>query len=321
MDISVLDVTRIRANLSMAECIDVMASAMTAVTQGTMAMPPRAIVRLIDGSGYLGVMPESALVPRVYGVKVASLHPGNAKAGRPVIQGFVALFDPETGSPVALLDGAEITALRTGAASGLATRLLARPDARTLGLLGYGVQASSHLEAICAVRTIEAIRVWGPSIVKARQFADRHAAAGRPKIVAVSSPEEAANCDVVCVVTSAHQPVVRGAWVMPGSHVNLVGAHTPDTRESDTALIQLSRVFVDSMAAMDREAGDILIPIRERAIDRSHVAGEIGALLLGRVAGRRSAEEVTTYKSLGLAAQDLVAAYAVYTRWRAATEV
>lgn len=250
--------------------------------------------------------------PLVYGAKVVSLHPANAAAGRPVLQGFVALFDHHTGAPFALIDGAEITALRTGAASGLATRLLARRNARTLGLVGYGVQALAHLEAICAVRTIEEIRVWGRSPEKARAFAERHADSVSAKICAAEAQEVAA-CDVVCAATAAREPVLLGAWLRPGAHVNLVGAHTPATRESDTALIKNSRLYVDSLASAFSEAGDILIPIEEGAIDRSHVIGEIGALVLGQIIGRRTADEVTVYKSLGFVAQDLIAAHAVYT--------
>jgi alanine dehydrogenase len=208
--------------------------------------------------------------------------------------------------------------LRTGAASGLATRLLARADAHTLGLLGYSVQADAHLEAVCAVRDIREVRVWGRSPERAQQFVDRHANTTRARLLVAATAREAAACDVVCAVTGAREPVIRGEWVQPGAHVNLVGAHAPDAREADTALIARARVYVDSNAGAWSEAGDLLIPLAEGAIDRTHVAGEIGALLLGRIAGRTRADEITVYKSLGSVAQDLVAAHLVYTRGRPA---
>ena len=308
----IIDAAGVRTHLPMAECIDAMAKAMIAVSGRAASMPPRTVMPLIDKSGYFAVMPGSLAEPLVYGAKVVSLHPANPAAGRPAIQGFVALFDHETGRPLALVDGAEITALRTAAASGLATRLLSRSDSSTLGLLGYGVQAAAHLEAICAVRDIAEVRVWGRSLERAREFAKRHSARLHPKIVAVAEPQTAAACDIVCTVTGSAEPIVLGEWIQPGAHVNLVGAHSPTTREADTALVKRGRVYVDALVSAFSEAGDILIPIEEGAIAPSHVVGEIGALLLGRVEGRATLAQITVYKSLGVVAQDLVAAHAVW---------
>jgi ornithine cyclodeaminase len=314
---NIIDAKHIRTCLSMAECIDAMAIAMRAVSDGALSMPLRTVMPLVDKSAYFAVMPGSLADPLVYGAKVISLHPANAAAGRPTIQGFVALFDHETGEPIALVDGAEITAMRTAAVSGLATRLLARPDATTLGLFGYGVQATSHLEAICAVRKIEEVRVWGRSFERSREFAAQHVKTGGPRIVAVDDASAAAACDVVCTITASAEPVIRGQWVEPGAHVNLVGAHAPSAREADTALIKAARVYVDSLDSGFNEAGDILLPIKEGAIDRSHVLGELGALVSGRIAGRTSRGDITVYKSLGIVAQDLVAAHAVYQKFAA----
>jgi ornithine cyclodeaminase/alanine dehydrogenase-like protein (mu-crystallin family) len=318
MTLEIIDAATVRARLPMRDCIDAMATAMTGLTRGTIAVPSRIIMPLVDQSGYFAVMPGSASEPLVYGAKVAGLHPANLAAGRPVIQGVVILFDHRTGAPVALVDGAEITALRTAAASGLATRLLAREDARTLGLLGYSVQADAHLEAICAVRDIREVRVWGRSAERAQQFVSRHAGTTRAHLVVAAMAREVAACDIVCTVTGAREPVIRGEWVRPGAHVNLVGAHAPNAREADTALIAQARLYVDSSAGAFSEAGDILIPLAEGAIERSHLVGEIGALLLGQVAGRTRDEEITVYKSLGSVAQDLVAAHLVYTRGKPA---
>jgi ornithine cyclodeaminase len=309
-NLELIDAETVRARLSMSQCIEAMAIAMTTVSRNAVAAPTRTIMPVVDGSAYLAVMPGSVAEPLVYGAKIVSLHPKNPADGRPAIQGFVALFDHHTGTPFAIVDGAEVTRLRTAAVSALATRLLARPSARTLGILGCGVQASSHLEGICLVRDIEEVVVWGRSYEKARAFSERHERAGS-RVRAVRSPEEAAACDVICAVTGAPEPVIQGEWVRPGAHVNLVGAHAPTRREADTALIARSRVYVDSLESAFSEAGDILIPLHEGAVDRAHVIGEIGAVLLGKVAGRRSSEEVTVYKSLGLVTQDLIAAHAV----------
>ena len=311
----IIDATQVRACLPMSQCIDAMATAMRAVSDGTLSMPLRTVMPLVDKSAYFAVMPGSLAEPLVYGAKVISLHPANAAVGRPTIQGFVALFDHQTGEPMALVDGASITAMRTAAVSGLATRQLARSDATTLGLFGYGVQASSHLEAICAVRDIREVKVWGRSFERSLEFARQHSTPDSPRIVAVDDPGEAAACDVVCTITASAEPVVRGQWVRPGAHVNLVGAHAPKAREADTALIKAARVYVDSLDSGFSEAGDILLPLGEGAIDRSHVLGEIGAVLAGRVTGRTSPQDVTVYKSLGIVAQDLVAAHAVYRKY------
>ncbi|NIJ37186.1 ornithine cyclodeaminase [Sphingopyxis panaciterrae] len=303
-----IDAETVRANLSMPQCIDAMATAMKAVSQRELAMPSRIIMPLVDGSGYFGVMPGSLDSPRVYGAKIVSLHPANPAAGRPAIQGFVALFDHDTGTPFAIVDGAEITTLRTAAASGLATRTLARPDAKSLGLFGYGVQAEAHLDAVRAVRPIEQVRVWGRSLERAQEFARKHGRRTGIDVVAVADPQAAAACDIVCTITGAHEPILSGAWIGPGTHVNLVGAHAPTAREADTALIRAARVYTDALESLFAEGGDILVPIAEGAIDRGHVRGEIGDVLLGRIAGRGHDREVTVYKSLGVVAQDIVAA-------------
>jgi ornithine cyclodeaminase/alanine dehydrogenase-like protein (mu-crystallin family) len=315
--VEVIDAVRVRTHLSMSECIEVMAKAMIGVSEGTFSIPPRIVMPLVDGSAYFGVMPGSLSCPLIYGAKIVNLHPANAAAGRPTLQGLVALFDHHTGRPLAVIDGGEITTLRTGASSGLATRLLARPDSSTLGLFGSGVQAASHLEAICAVRPIKQVRVWSRAWVHACAFAERHRHRFECDVVPVREPKDAATCDIVCAVTSASEPVILGDWLRAGAHVNLVGAHTPKTRESDTALIKRGRLYVDSLKSVLTEAGDIMIPIEERAIDGSHIVGEIGALLTGRITGRTTAEQITVYKSVGVVAQDLAAAHAIYRRARA----
>jgi ornithine cyclodeaminase len=312
MNIEIVDAEGTRARLPMKDCIQAMAVAMAAVSRKSVTIPSRIVFPLTAGSSdFLAVMPGSVADPPIHGAKLVTLYPGNPVRGRPAIQGFIALFDPRSGAPVALVDGAEITAMRTAAASALATRLLARSAARTLGILGCGVQASSHLEAIALVRDIEEVRVWGRSFDKAKAFAEQHARTFRGRIRPVHSGEEAAATDVVCAVTGAHEPVLRSEWVQPGTHINLVGAHSPTKREADTPLIARSRLFVDSIDSALQESGDILIPLQDGVIDASHIVGEIGCVLLGKVEGRQGEADVTVYKSLGLVAQDLIAAHAV----------
>jgi ornithine cyclodeaminase len=318
--IEILDAARVREVLPMADCIDAMATAMRGTSDGSIDVPLRTVMPLADGSGSFLAMPGAAIASGVYGAKLVSFLPGNPAQGRPAVQGCVVLFERATGAPIALLDGAEITALRTAAASGLATRELARSDATTLGIFGYGVQAVAHLEAIRCVREIREVRVWGRNPASTREFAAQHTARLRgTTVVAVDSAAEAAACDVVCVVTGAHEPVIRGSWVQPGAHVNLVGAHTATTREADTALVARARVYVDSRVSARSEAGDLLIPLHEGAIGANHVVGEIGEVLLGRVPGRRDDREITVYKSLGLVAQDLIAAQRAFERHRELT--
>lgn len=310
----IIDAEQVRASLSMADCIDAMVPAMAAVSTGDLSMPARLMMPLVDDSAFFAVMPGSLATPRVYGAKIVNFHPDNPAAGRPAIQGFVALFDHETGMPLALVDGAAVTRLRTGAASGLATRLLARTDAATLGLFGCGVQAAAHLEAICAVRDIEEIRIWGRSKERANTFAEQHASSTSARIIAVDDPRRAAACDILCTTTSSSAPVLLGEWIGSGTHVNLVGAYRATSREADSAAIAAGRLYVDSIASAFIEAGDILIPMAEGIIEREHVIGELGALQLERIEGRTSRDEITIYKSLGLVVQDLVTAHAAYLR-------
>ena len=305
------DAVTVREILTMPACIGVLDRAMRAVSRGDVSAPPRLFAPLYDDSGTLGLMPGSAKGLDVYGAKIISLHPGNPAKGRPAIQGFVALFDVETGEPVGLIDGAEVTAIRTAAASGLATRELARANAKTHGIFGTGVQAVSHIDAIAAVRDIQQVVVWGRDREKTREFCVEQAERTGLNIVDSVHASEAGACDIVTTVTAAREPVLQGTWVQPGAHVNLVGAHEPDTREADTALVALARVYVDLKQSAFNESGDILIPIGEGAIDRDHVVGEIGELLDGKVAGRPDDEAVTLYKSLGVVGQDLFAAHYV----------
>ncbi len=296
------------------ECVEAMEEAMLATHLGTISIPPRSITPLIDGSAFLGLMPGSSSDIATYGVKVVNLHPNNRNTPTPVIQGFVTLFDHEDGRILALVEGAEITRIRTAASTALATRLLARPGSRTCGILGTGAQASAHIHALRSVLPIEEYRVWGRDENKAKSFASHMASETGYAISAVKSAEEAAASDVVCCVTSSPEPILKGAWISPGTHVNLVGAHSLSTREADTDLVVKAQLYVDSMESCRNEGGDFMIPIKEGAIEESAIEGELGGILNGTVSGRQSDSAITVFNSLGIVAQDLYAGRHAYMK-------
>jgi ornithine cyclodeaminase len=305
------DVTQL---LPMQDCIDVMADAMCAASSGSVSVPPRSVNSLIDHSGHMFLMPASALAPPVFGAKVIGHILGNPARGLPSVQGYIALFDHDTGSPVAIVEGSAITALRTAAASGLATRELARQDARSHGVMGTGVQAAAHIEAIACVRDTDQVLVWGRDSDKADALATAEAERTGLPVTASHDPAEVAACDVVTTTTGASEPVLLGDWLSPGVHINLVGSHTPEEREADTAVMTQAKIYVDLLQSAMSEAGDILIPIEEQAMTTDVIVGELGQLVAGEIPGRTSDGDVTLYKSLGIAAQDLFAAARVYER-------
>jgi ornithine cyclodeaminase/alanine dehydrogenase-like protein (mu-crystallin family) len=311
-ELRIISAADVRRLLPMAECVDLMAVAMQAASKGEIAIPPRLITPLIDNSAFFGLMPGSTLRPRLYGAKVVSLHPSNPASGRPALQGFVTLFDHDRGCPVAIIDGAEITAIRTGAASGLATRLLANPGAKTHGVFGAGIQAVTHIEAIASVRPIEEARIWARSLQKAQALASKLNSRAGCRTRAVEDPREAAACDVVSVVTGAGEPILKGAWLQSGSHLNLVGAHSAKTREVDDEAVRRSVIYVDLRQSAMNEAGDLLLPMKAGVISPADIKGEIGQLAASEISGRQSPEQITLYKSLGVVAQDLFAAAHVY---------
>ncbi len=297
----------------MATCIDVMADAMKAASTGGVESPARLFTPLIDGSGTLALMPGSIAEPGIFGAKIISILGDNLARELSVIQGFITLFDHGTGTPIALIEGSSVTAIRTAAASGLATKLLAHDAAKTHGIFGTGVQAASHIDAIAAARpNLRDVIVRGRSSEKTAAFVAKHARRTGLNIRQAATAEEAGSCDVVSTTTAATSPILKGAWLQPGAHVNLVGAYTPETREADTDAIIQSKIYVDLMHSALAEAGDLLIPINEGAIAQSAIVGEIGRVVAGERPGRVSETEITLYKSLGIVAQDLFAAHAVY---------
>ena len=312
--------------LPMGECIEVMAEALSALARGEALQPLRQAHWLPDRRGLLGVMPgalwggdgDTVDGGTVLGIKVITVFPGNHERGEESHLGSVLLFEGEMGKPVAILDAAAVTAIRTAAVSGLATRLLAREDAGDLALLGSRVQARSHLAAMKEVRPLRRVRVWSRHPESARRFADEESARhGIPIETAATAREAVEGADLICTVTSAREPVLEGAWVAPGAHRNVVGASIPVAREVDTETIRRARVFVDRRESALAEAGDLLIPMRAGEIGEDCIVGEIGDVLLGRTPGRQSPEEITLFESLGIAVEDVAAARYV---WRKAAE-
>ncbi len=304
------DVARL---LPMDECIRLVEKALAALARGQAVQPLRNLMAVPETSGLLGTMPGYLASPRALGVKLVSVYPDNAALGLESHQGVVALFDADTGTPLAIMDAHEITAIRTAAASAVATRALAREDAASLAILGCGVQARTHLEAMACVRPLARVVVWGRSADKARAFAEAESArSGLAVEVAESAEAAVAGADILCTVTGSPEPVVRGGWLREGVHINAVGTATPTTRELDTEAVVRSRLYVDHRESALAQAGEFVLARDEGAIDESHILGEIGEVLVGRAPGRESAADITLFKSLGIVAEDLAAAHHVY---------
>lgn len=311
----------VAALLPMAECIDVMADAFRALARGDALLPLRQIVRLGDSRNLLALMPAQVGTPSpgkqqsALGAKVLTVFPGNDATPYDSHIGVLLLFDVELGRLLAIMDASTITAIRTAAVSGLATRLLAHEDAGDLAILGAGVQAMTHLEAMRSVRPLRRVRVWSRTPERARRFAERAAKRLRVHVETCESPRDAvADADLVCTVTASRDPVLAGDWLAEGAHVNAVGAALPTTRELDSHAIKRARCFVDRRESARHEAGDLLIPMAEGLIDESHIQGELGELLQGQVIGRAYRRDITVFKSLGLAIEDVAAARHIYER-------
>lgn len=303
--------------LSHGDCVAALEPAMISVSAGGAELPLRNYLDIPGTSGKFTLMPGYLANPRTFGVKIVSKFPRPPESPLSSHVGAVMVFDADAGIPLALLDGAELTAIRTAAASALATRALARDDAGTLGILGCGEEAWHHAMAIPQVRNIERILVWGRSPERAQRFVTR-VADDLPNITVTvaDSPEQAADSDIVCTVTSAREPILLGRWLKPGCHVNLVGAAVHTSREADADVVCRSRFFTDFRPSAMAQAGELLNAIDAGLVDASHILAEIGEVLAGDAPGRTGDDEITVYKSLGVAAQDLAAGLAAYQQGR-----
>jgi len=303
--------------LPMKECIDVMARAFASLARGEADMPVRQILWMAEKQGALGLMPAHLGGLAALGLKAVTFFPRNEGTDLDSHQGAVLLFETGRGRLLAIIDATSITSVRTAAVSGLATRLLAKPDASDLALVGSGVEARTHLEAILAVRELKRIRVASKTLERAKKFADRESKRHGISITPCQSVEEAVTgADIVCTVTSSREPVVRGAWLSPGAHVNAVGSSVPTARELDSEAVAKARLFVDHRPSALEEAGDFLLARADGAVGDDHIAGELGQLVTGQVPGRQSPSDITLFKSVGLAIEDVAAAHHIYSKAR-----
>ncbi|MBB6250844.1 ornithine cyclodeaminase family protein [Nitrospirillum iridis] len=304
----VVDGHAVAARLDYDSCIPIVRQAMTALSDGETRQLPRGVLPL-DGGHMFGVMP-GGLNAGPFGAKLVAVFPDNFDKGLPSHQGVIVLFDRDSGRPLGVVDGGEVTAIRTAAASAVATDALARPDAKTLALLGYGEQALTHARAIAKVRKLTRVTVWGRSAERAAAFAKRLAdELGLTVRVATSVQEAVVDADIVCTVTAAREPILNGAWVAPGTHVNVVGSSIAGPAEVDHDLVIRSRFIADCREHVLRQGAEFLRAKAAGLVEDSHVVAEIGEVLAGRAQGRQSAEQVTLYKSLGHVVQDLASAW------------
>jgi len=289
-----LDEHKVRQHLRMSDLIPTMEKALIEFSTGKVVQPVRSVIKVEPPGGFFGMMP--ALSPAGLGIKLVTFYTPNADKNLPTHMAMILLFDRDTGSPLAVMDGRLITEMRTAAVSAVATKLLAAPDARVLAILGSGVQARSHLEALRIVRPVEEIRVWSRTEANAKSFASE--IGGR----AMSAEDAVRGADIVVTVTSSTTPVLKGEWLKDGSHVNAVGACRPDWRELDDHVMK-NTVFVDSRAAAMQEAGDIIL-------SNAKIHAELGEALAGKIKADQA--ETTVFKSLGMAVEDLASALLVY---------
>jgi ornithine cyclodeaminase/alanine dehydrogenase-like protein (mu-crystallin family) len=309
-----IDREEVARRLTYEKCIPIVRDAMIAFSRGETRQLLRSIIPLADGRMF-GVMP-GAMGPRApFGAKLISVFPENFARGIQSHQGLVILFDPENGEPVCVLHAGEITAIRTAAASAVATDALAREDAHRMAILGYGEQATTHARAISKVRKLESITIWGRSPERARALAEQLQAELAVRASSALTVEDAvADADIICTVTSATEPILRGAWVRPGTHLNLVGSSHAGPVEVDNDLVVCSRFIADSREGVLAQGAEFLRAKAAGLIDDDHIVAEIGEVLEGDIEGRRSTKEITVYKSLGHVVQDLSTAWALYSQ-------
>jgi len=303
----------------MPECIELMSDALAALARGEIFQPLRTIVRPPDARGLLGLMPAYRHGENgAFGLKAICVFPGNPSIGKDAHQGTVMLFSQETGEPLALMNASQITATRTAAVSAVATRLLARTEARELGIIGAGVQARTHLVALACVRSIKRARVACRDPEHAVQFVrEMQDKVSFPIEVAKSNEEAVRDADLIVTATSSHEPVVKREWITEGAHINAIGTHSPQSREIDSDTMAAARIFVDRRESALNEAGDYLLAAKEGAVSPESIVAEIGEVLIENKDGRRSPAEITLFKSLGLAIEDVVCAEYLFRKAKA----
>jgi ornithine cyclodeaminase len=316
MKLLILNETEVEELLPMSECISVMEEAFISLARGEAHQPLRTIFRPPDVKGVLAMMPTFRESPApLFGLKAICVFPGNAAIGKDAHQGGVMLFDGTNGELLAIVNASAITAIRTAAVSAVATRLLAREDADDLAIIGAGVQARSHLTAVNCVRPLRRIRIASRSFESAQRCANEM----QPEFPTLLEPVETVEAavrgaDIIVTATTSKDPVLQREWISAGAHINAIGTFSPRAREVDTATMAGASLFVDARESALNEAGDYLIPANEGVIGPEHIRADLGEVLTGVHPGRTSPEEITIFKSLGLAIEDLAAAAHVYQK-------
>jgi len=314
--ILILDNQQIRDLLPMADCIELMADALSSLARGEVHQPLRTIIRPTGARGLLGLMAAYRSGEQgSFGLKAICVFPENPAQGKDAHQGAVMLFSRETGELLALMNASAITAIRTAAVSAVATRLLAREDAQQLAIIGAGVQARTHLVALSLVRSIKHARVACRNIEHAEQLVEEMQPNFSFTIEPAKSNKEAVRgADMIVTATSSLEPVINKDWISPGAHVNAIGTHSPGSREVDSATMGGARIFVDRRESALNESGDYLLAAKEGLVSPESIIGEIGELLIGKKTGRTAPNEITLFKSLGLAIEDVACADYLYRK-------
>ncbi len=316
MKILVLTAPEVEELLSMPDCIEVMADALTALARNEVVLPLRSVLRPADAKGLMVMMPAYRRGEgNVFGLKAICVFPENPRLGKDAHQGFVLLFSGETGEPLSLMNASAITAIRTAAVSALATRLLAREDAAELAIIGAGVQARTHLSAISCVRRLKRARVVSKSYERARQLAIELKDQFPFPIEPLPNVEQTVrDADLIVTATTSPEPVLKREWLAPGTHINAVGTYSPTAREIDGPTMAAARIYVDRRESALNEAGDYVIAAKDGLIGPENILGELGEILIGEKSGRTSPDEITLFKSLGLAIEDVAAAQYLFAK-------
>jgi len=318
MKLRILSGADVRRAVTMAEAIQAVREAYVQLSTGQAVVPLRTPVPVAKREGVTLFMPAYLTGSDALGAKIVSVFPANPARGLPLIHAVVLVVDAETGRPLALMDGTYLTALRTGAASGVATDLLARRDARVAAIFGAGAQARTQLEAVCTVRKIEQVWVYDLDRRAAEAYVEEMKGRGHPipaDISVAGSPAQAVrNADLICTATTSRTPVFADADLKPGVHINGIGSYTPDMQEVPAETVARARVVVDSRLASLAEAGDLIIPLRQGLIAETDIHGEIGQVAAGTLPGRSSDQEITFFKSVGVAVQDVAVAHLILRR-------
>ena len=306
--LQVLSGTDIASAISMREAIDLMREGFCALATGNVNVPIRMSMPFGESGGRALFMPVYSADHAQVGLKVVHASPQNAERGLPLIHAIVMLHDAETGIPLALMDGEYITSLRTGAGAGLATELLARPDSSVLAIIGTGVQAATQVEAVCTVRPIQKVMVFGRSPKHTQRFIETMEQRLEITTLKAGEPAELRDADIVCTATTSLTPVFSAEHLSLGTHINGIGSYRPDMSEIPVEVVANAKVVVDQRDACLHEAGDLILPIQKGVFDESHIHAELGEILTGQAHGRSNDSEITFFKSVGNAIQDLVVA-------------